>query len=51
MLSTRRPCQNKRFTQAESEGMGKKYSMQMEKKEKMGIQYLYLTKQASKQRP
>ena len=41
MLSTRNPPQNKRHIQTKSEGLGKKYFMQMETKRKQESQYSY----------
>ena len=50
MLSTRDPPKNKTFTQTESERMEKLFQENGHEK-KLGQQYLYQTKQTSKQRP
>ena len=43
LLSPRHTTQFERYTQTENKGMGKDI-LQMEKKKKLGLQYLYSTK-------
>ena len=50
MLSDRDSSQNKRVPQAESKGMEENIPCKWKQK-KLGLQYLYVTKQTSKQRP